>query len=65
MARSAVRVIDFGYFMVDLDLGEFFLNFPYPELFREYSGIDLTPFAETLASLGFTLIPHEDGLFKV
>jgi hypothetical protein len=35
MARSALRVLFFGYFMVHIDLGEFFLNFPFPELFCE------------------------------
>jgi hypothetical protein len=65
VGRSALRVLDFGYFSVDIDLGEFFLNFPFPELLRQYSGIDLTPFAELLADLGFKLIRDEDGTYKV
>ena len=52
-SKSALRVLDYGYFSVDVDLGEMFLNFPLPELLRQYSGIDLTPFAAELReSLG-------------
>jgi hypothetical protein len=44
--RSATNILNFGYCSVDIDLGDFFLNFPLPELYRRYSGIDLTPFKE-------------------
>jgi hypothetical protein len=27
-SRSAIRVLDFGYYSVDMDIGEMFLNFP-------------------------------------
>ena len=47
-SKSALRILDFGYFSVDVDLGDMFLNFPLPELLRQYSGIDLTPFAVEL-----------------
>jgi hypothetical protein len=50
---------------VDIDLGEFFLNFPLPQILQEYSGIDLTPFLELLTGLGFVLIGDADGLVKV
>jgi hypothetical protein len=64
--KWALRVVDFGYFSVDIDLGEFFLNFPFPEVLRQFSGIDLTPFVEILAGLvGFQLIQDTDGLYKV
>jgi hypothetical protein len=46
--RSATNVLNFGYCSVDIDLGDFFLSFPLPELYRRYSGIDLTPFKESL-----------------
>jgi hypothetical protein len=63
--KSALRVLDFFYHSVDIDLGEFFLNFPLPELLRQFSGIDLTPFVEILAGLGFQLVVDSDGLYKV
>jgi hypothetical protein len=31
IGRSAIRVLDFGYHSVDIDLGGFFLSFSYPE----------------------------------
>jgi hypothetical protein len=51
--------------MVDIDLGEFLLNFPFPELLRAYSGIDLTPFCMLLEKLDFKLIQDAAGMFKV
>jgi hypothetical protein len=65
IGRSALRVLDFGYFSVDIDLGEFFLNFPFPELLRYYSGIDLTPFADLLMEMGFRLVRDKNGRFVV
>jgi hypothetical protein len=65
IGRSAVRVLDFEYHSVDIDLGEFFLNFPYPEILRLLSGIDLTPFAELIAGLGFKLKRDSEGMYKV
>jgi hypothetical protein len=56
-AKSATRVLNFNYCGVDLDLGEMFLNFPLPLLFRAFSGIDLTPFKE---ALGFGHISNKD-----
>jgi hypothetical protein len=58
-------VLDFGYFSVDIDLGEFFLNFPFPEILRQSSGSDLTPLIEILAGLEFQLVQDSDGLYKV
>jgi hypothetical protein len=65
IARAALRLLGFGYYSVDIDLGEFFLNFPSPEILRQYSGIDLTPFFDILGKLGFRLVKDADGLFKV
>jgi hypothetical protein len=45
-ASSASRLLDYGYYSVDLDMGEMFPNFPLPPELRPYSGIDLTPFRE-------------------
>jgi hypothetical protein len=53
IGKLAIGVLDFGYRSVDIDLGEFFLNFPYPEILRLLLGIDLTPFAKLIAGLGF------------
>ena len=50
-AKSAIRVLGFGYFSVDIDLGEMFLNFPLPAILREYSGLDLSPFREALEEI--------------
>jgi hypothetical protein len=55
--KSATRVLNYNYCGVDLDLGEFFLNFPLPLLFRRFSGIDLTPFK---AQLGYGHISDAD-----
>jgi hypothetical protein len=41
-ADSALRLVSYYSFMVDLDLGEFFLNFPLHESMRPYAGVDLT-----------------------
>ena len=45
---SATRVLDFNFCNVDVDLGECFLNFPLPLIFRHFSGINLKPFKEAL-----------------
>jgi hypothetical protein len=54
-AKPALRVLNLDYFCVDIDLGGFFLNFPYPAWLCQYSGIDLMPYADILAGLGFQL----------
>jgi hypothetical protein len=63
--QSALGVLDFDYHMVDIDLGEFFLNFPLPEIISLFSGIDLTPFRTLLEQYGFELFVDTDGLCKV
>jgi hypothetical protein len=40
----AGRVLGFGYYMVDIDLGKMFLNFPLPSVLKRYSGVDVTAF---------------------
>ncbi len=47
-ATSAVRLLSFYSYCVDLDLGEMFLNFPLDPLIRPYAGVDLTPFCSAL-----------------
>jgi hypothetical protein len=55
--KSATRVLNYNYCGVDLDLGEFFLNFPLPMLFRRFSGIDLTAFKD---KLGYSHVSDKD-----
>jgi hypothetical protein len=47
---SAARVLGVGYFMVDMDLGEMFLNFPLPAVLERYSGVDFGAFRNDLKS---------------
>lgn len=51
MSDSMVRILNYNYEVVDIDLGEMFNNFPLCELLSLYSGVDLTPVAEELKSL--------------
>ena len=39
--QTAVRHLDFGYYMIDIDLGEFFLNFPLHHKIQPHTGVDL------------------------
>jgi hypothetical protein len=58
-ACTALRSLDYGYYSVDMDLGEMFLNFPLHSTMQAYAGIDLTPFKESLG------IPKENsGWFR-
>jgi hypothetical protein len=50
-AKRAIRFLGFGYFSVDIDLGEMFLNFPLPAILWEYSGVDLSSFRKALEEL--------------
>ena len=42
---AAARVLGFGYYMVDIDLGEMFLNFPFHETLQRYSGVDFSHYS--------------------
>ena len=46
MAGTLVRLLHFNYAVVDIDLGEIFLNFPIHESLQESVSIDLTPFGK-------------------
>jgi hypothetical protein len=63
-AKSALCVLDFNYFCVDINLGKFFLNFLYPAWLCQYSGIDLTPYADILAGLDFQLRQDTNRLYR-
>ena len=47
---SAARVLGFGYFMVDMDLGKMFLNSLLPSILERYSGVDFEPYHKELKS---------------
>jgi hypothetical protein len=49
--KSAIHVLGFGYFSVDINLGEMFLNFPLPAILQEHSGVDLSHFREALEEI--------------
>ena len=50
---SATRLLHFNSCSVDIDLGEMFLNFPLPKVFRPYSGVDFSHFQSQLKYLGY------------
>ena len=50
--EMAARQLDFGCFMIDLDLGEFFLNFPLPHRIRPHTGVDLNVIKREVRALG-------------
>ena len=43
MSSSMVRVLSYNYDIVDIDLGEMFINFTLVWFFQQYSGVDLSP----------------------
>jgi hypothetical protein len=46
--RTALRVLDYNYYSVDMDLGEMFLNFPLHSSLQRFSGVDITPYKQDL-----------------
>jgi hypothetical protein len=46
--RTASRSLNFNYCGVDVDMGDFFLNFPLPKEFRRFSGINISEFQSRL-----------------
>ena len=61
-AASASRLLDYGYFSVDLDMGEMFPNFPLPQALRPYSGLDLSPFRSLFETDAPDLLRDAPGL---
>ena len=51
-ADTALRMLTYSSFAVDVDLGEFFLNCPMDEDIQPYAGVDLTSIKEELRDLG-------------
>jgi len=61
-ASSASRLLDYGYYSVDLDMGEMFPNFPLPQALRPYSGLDLSPFRSLFETEAPDLLRDAPGL---
>jgi hypothetical protein len=49
-------VLGFGYYMVDIDLGVMFLNFPLPDLVQSFLGVDLRYYADDMSLEGNSLV---------
>ena len=47
-SKTMTRLLSYGYEVVDLDIGEMFLNFPLHESLVPYSGMDLSPFRKEI-----------------
>ena len=47
---TVTRMLSYGYRVIDMDIGEMFLNFPLHESLQPYSAVDVTPFKQTLKS---------------
>lgn len=59
-ADTLLRMLHFNFDMVDIDLGEMFLNFPLPKELSEVSGIDFQSIKEELCKvLGIKNIPDD------
>jgi len=50
MSGSMIRVLGFNYKVVDIDLGEMFLNFPLDPYLIPYSAMDISPFRNDFIS---------------
>jgi hypothetical protein len=50
-SASASRKISFYSWMMDLDLGEMFLNFPMDSSIRSYAGVDFKPTKRTIEAI--------------
>ena len=55
MVGTMIRLLHFNYAVVDIDLGEMFLNFHIHESLQNNVGIDLTPFSRQLQESGLDL----------
>ena len=53
-SSSMTRLLSYGYKVVDIDLGEMFLNFPLHNCLKAFCGVDLTPFKRQI----FNQFPH-------
>ena len=53
-----IRVLSYNYEVVDIDLGEMFINFPSVYFFQEFSGVDLSPMIPDLLKI-FPELKHK------
>jgi hypothetical protein len=51
---TAARLLGYGYYMVDIDLGEMFLNFPLHASLQQYSGVDFCHYSTYLKNPALT-----------
>ena len=56
MSGTMTRLLSFGYRVVDMDIGEMFLNFPLHPSLQAYSGVDLSSFKAELDHLSPVMI---------
>ena len=59
MSGTMTRLLSFGYRVVDMDIGEMFLNFPLHHTLQAYSGVDLSIFKTELKMLLPHLLPQK------
>ena len=59
-AVSMLRTLSFGHRMVDIDLGEHFLNHPIHDKLIKLSAVDLTPFKEHIKNELPALLKSQD-----
>ena len=50
-SASMLRALSYNYKVVDLDLGEMFLNFPLNPTLQKYSGMDLSPYYKEISEM--------------
>jgi hypothetical protein len=48
LAPNTGHVLGFGYYMVDIELGKMFLNFPLPSVLKRYLGVNVNTFKREL-----------------
>ena len=57
--HTAARQLDFNYYMIDIDLGEFFLNFPLHRRIQPHTGIDLKAIRKEAATINHPITTSE------
>jgi hypothetical protein len=45
---TAARTLSYGYYMVNINLGEMFLNFPLHQVLQRFSEVEFSPYASNL-----------------
>jgi hypothetical protein len=55
---TAARSLGYTYFMVDIDFGKMFMNFPLHKVLQRYSGVDFSPYVEELKGSWIKYLHH-------